>query len=58
MAERQGIVVVTPGERTPGPATPGMERQQAVATEGMWSGWSAPTPAWCRAGTTTATTRR
>jgi uncharacterized RmlC-like cupin family protein len=38
MVERQRIVVVTPGERTPGPATPGMERQQAVATEGMWSG--------------------
>jgi uncharacterized RmlC-like cupin family protein len=38
MAKRQRIVVVTPGERTPGPVTPGMERQQAVATEGMWSG--------------------
>jgi uncharacterized RmlC-like cupin family protein len=38
MAERQRIVVVTPEDRTPGPATPGMERQQAVATEGMWSG--------------------
>ena len=38
MAERERIVVVTAGERTPGPATPGMDRQQAVATEGMWSG--------------------
>jgi uncharacterized RmlC-like cupin family protein len=39
MGERQErIVVVTPGERTPGPVTPGMDRQQAVATEGMWSG--------------------
>jgi uncharacterized RmlC-like cupin family protein len=39
MAERQEqIVVVTPGERTPGPSTPGMDRQQAVATDGMWSG--------------------
>jgi uncharacterized RmlC-like cupin family protein len=38
MAERQRIVVVTPEDRTPGPATPGMERQQAVTTEGMWSG--------------------
>jgi uncharacterized RmlC-like cupin family protein len=39
MAERQEqIVVVTPGERTPGPPTPGMDRQQAVATDGMWSG--------------------
>ena len=39
MAEGQErIVVVTPGEWTPGPATPGMDRQQAVATDGMWSG--------------------
>jgi uncharacterized RmlC-like cupin family protein len=39
MAERQEqIVVVTPGERTPGPSTPGMDRQQAVATDGLWSG--------------------
>ena len=39
MAERrEQIVVVTPGERTPGPPTPGMDRQQAVATDGMWSG--------------------
>jgi len=39
MAERQGqIVVVTPGDRKAGPSTPGMERQQAVATDNMWSG--------------------
>lgn len=39
MAQQQErIVVVTPGQRTPGPATPGMDRQQAVATEGIWSG--------------------
>jgi uncharacterized RmlC-like cupin family protein len=38
MGERERIVVVTAGDRTPGPATPGMDRQQAVATEGMWSG--------------------
>jgi uncharacterized RmlC-like cupin family protein len=39
MAEGQErIVVVRPGERTPGPVTPGMDRQQAVATDGMWSG--------------------
>jgi uncharacterized RmlC-like cupin family protein len=36
--QEERIVVVTPGQRTPGPATPGMDRQQAVATEGMWSG--------------------
>jgi uncharacterized RmlC-like cupin family protein len=39
MAERQDhIQVVTPGDRTAGPSTPGMERQQAVATDNMWSG--------------------
>ncbi len=35
---QERIVVVTPGDRVPGPVTPGMDRQQAVATEGMWSG--------------------
>ena len=38
MAEQDEILVVSPGDRTPGPSTPGMERQQAVATDGMWSG--------------------
>jgi uncharacterized RmlC-like cupin family protein len=38
MAEQGQILVVTPGERTQGPVTPGMDRQQAVATETMWSG--------------------
>jgi uncharacterized RmlC-like cupin family protein len=38
MAEQDQILVVTPGDRKPGPSTPGMERQQAVATDGMWSG--------------------
>ena len=39
MAERQDQVqVVTPGDRTAGPWTPGMERQQAVATDNLWSG--------------------
>jgi uncharacterized RmlC-like cupin family protein len=29
---------ITPAERRPGPATPGMTREEAVATEGMWAG--------------------
>lgn len=33
------VRVVTPAERTSGPMTPGMDRQQAFATEGMWSGF-------------------
>ena len=39
MAEQDGILVVSPGDWKPGPSTPGMERQQAVATDGMWSGF-------------------
>jgi uncharacterized RmlC-like cupin family protein len=40
MVERQAqILVVTPGDRKAGPSTPGMERQQAVRTDGMWSGF-------------------
>ena len=40
MGNRQDpVLVVTPAERGPGPVTPGMDRQQAFATEGMWSGF-------------------
>jgi uncharacterized RmlC-like cupin family protein len=40
MAEQQDqILVVTPGDRKAGPSTPGMDRQQAVATDSMWSGY-------------------
>ena len=38
MAEQDEILVVTPGHRRPGPSTPGMERQEAFATDRMWSG--------------------
>src|SRR5262245_22119468 len=38
-AGQDEIRVVTPGERVPGPATPGMDRQQAFASDAMWSGW-------------------
>ena len=38
MAEQDQIRVVTPGDRKPGPSTPGMDRQEAFATDGMWSG--------------------
>jgi uncharacterized RmlC-like cupin family protein len=40
MAERDQIVVVTPGDRKPGPSTPGMDRQEAFATDCMWSGFA------------------
>jgi uncharacterized RmlC-like cupin family protein len=40
MGQRMGlIVVVTPNDRTSGPSTPGMDRQQAFATDDMWSGF-------------------
>lgn len=36
---RQGeVIAVRPGDRTAGPPTPGMAREQAFATEGMWAG--------------------
>jgi uncharacterized RmlC-like cupin family protein len=40
MAKQDQILVVTPGERKPGPYTPGMERQAAFATDRMWSGFT------------------
>jgi hypothetical protein len=39
MAEQGQILVVTPGDRTEGPSTSGMDRQQAFATDDMWSGF-------------------
>jgi uncharacterized RmlC-like cupin family protein len=45
MAERDDrILVVRPGERGAGPATPGMVRQQAFASQGMWSGTARTEP--------------
>ena len=38
MAEQEQILVVSPEHRKPGPSTPGMDRQEAVATYGKWSG--------------------
>lgn len=37
-ARTEEIVVVAPDERIAGPTTPGMDRQQAIATEGVWAG--------------------
>ena len=40
MGPRQDqIRVVTPGDRTEGPPTPGMDRQQAFASDDMWAGF-------------------
>jgi uncharacterized RmlC-like cupin family protein len=33
------VLLVTPADRTPGPFTPGMYRQEAFATKGSWSGF-------------------
>jgi uncharacterized RmlC-like cupin family protein len=38
MAEQDQILVVTAGDRKPGPSTPGMDRQEAFASDRMWSG--------------------
>jgi uncharacterized RmlC-like cupin family protein len=37
--QQDPILVVTPADRTAGPATPGMDRQQAIATDGSWAGF-------------------
>jgi uncharacterized RmlC-like cupin family protein len=37
--EQDPVLVVTPADRRPGPVTPGMDRQQAFATAGTWSGF-------------------
>lgn len=38
MGEEKTVRRVRPAERIPGQPTPGMHREQAVATEGMWAG--------------------
>ena len=35
----QTISVVAPADRTPGPATPGMNREEAFATDEVWAGF-------------------
>ena len=35
----QTISVVRPSDRTPGPVTPGMDRQEAFASDDMWAGF-------------------
>ncbi|WP_435057737.1 cupin domain-containing protein [Streptomyces sp. bgisy060] len=38
-SQHHRILVVAPGDRRAGPRTPGMERQEAVVTDGTWSGF-------------------
>ena len=38
MAEQDQILLVTASDMKPGPSTPGMDRQEAFATDTMWSG--------------------
>ena len=40
MAEHDQILLVTAGDQKPGPSTPGMDRREAFATDGMWSGFA------------------
>lgn len=37
--EQNRVFVVTPADRKPGPPTPGMDREQAIATDGTWAGF-------------------
>jgi uncharacterized RmlC-like cupin family protein len=34
------VRLITPGERVEGAPTPGMTREEAVATDGMWAGFA------------------
>jgi uncharacterized RmlC-like cupin family protein len=36
---RNEVLLARPGDRRPGPGTPGMARQEAFSTGGMWSGF-------------------
>lgn len=42
--QQEPVLQVTPAQRTPGPATPGMDRQQAFATDRTWSGFVTTEP--------------
>ncbi|HEU4354448.1 MAG TPA: cupin domain-containing protein [Actinomycetota bacterium] len=44
MVTRRQILMVRADERVEGPATPGMRREQAFATEGMWAGLATTEP--------------
>ena len=39
MSAAEPVRHIPPGERVPGHATPGMVREQAVATDGLWAGF-------------------
>ena len=39
-----GVRMITPEQRTAGAGTPGMVREEAVATDGMWAGVAATEP--------------
>ena len=53
-----GVRRIRPDERTAGPVTAGMIREEAVATEAMWAGLVRTARGWCRAGTTMASSNR
>lgn len=44
MGEASEVELVRASERVPGPPTPGMDRQQAFATDGMWAGYARTEP--------------
>ncbi len=44
MTDAARIQVVTADRRAPGPPTPGMDRQQAFATDAMWAGFARTEP--------------
>lgn len=44
MADRDRVVLVRPGDRHIGDPTPGMVREEAIAVDGLWSGFVTTEP--------------
>ena len=42
MAASDPVVRITPDQRVEADPTAGLVREQAIAVEGMWAGWLAP----------------
>ena len=39
MEHEHRVRLVSPADRSPGPATPGMRREQAISADGSWAGY-------------------
>ena len=58
MSEADGFFCVHPADRHAADPTPGKVREEAIAVDGLWSGFVRTEPGVASGGTTTATTTR